>query len=60
MWLFRGCDSYQFSLQDLQSSFVVLRNYMEHGPQNIPWQDLQYLFGDIMYVGRSVGQLPTS
>ena len=41
---------YQFSLQDLQSSFVVLRNYMEHGPQNIPWQDLQYLFGDIMSV----------
>ena len=45
---------YQFSLQDLQSSFVVLRNYMEHGPQNIPWQDLQYLFGDIMYGGHII------
>jgi hypothetical protein len=48
---------YQFSLQDLQSSFIVLRNYMEHGPQSIPWQDLQYLFGEIMYGGHIINDL---
>jgi dynein heavy chain, axonemal len=43
--------NYPFSLGDLTCSFQVLKNYMESAPAKIPWVDLRYLFGEIMYGG---------
>ena len=45
---------YPFSIQDLMASGVVLRNYMESAPAKMPWQDLRYLVGEIMYGGHIV------
>ena len=45
---------YPFSIGDLVNSATVLRNYMESAPAKVPWQDLRYLFGDIMYGGHIV------
>lgn len=41
---------YPFSIGDLTISVYVLFNYLE-GNRNIPWDDLRYLFGEIMYGG---------
>ncbi|RQM21208.1 hypothetical protein B5M09_003796 [Aphanomyces astaci] len=46
--------SYPFSAGDLTSSATVLGNYMENAPARVPWQDLRYLFGEIMYGGHIV------
>ena len=45
---------YPFSIGDLISSATVLRNYMESAPAKVPWADLRYLFGEIMYGGHIV------
>merc|ERR1711871_205573 len=46
---------YPFSVGDLRDSAVVLSNYMENsGGGKIPWADLRYLFGEIMYGGHIV------
>jgi dynein heavy chain len=46
---------YPFSLGDLRDSAVCLSNYMENsGGGKIPWQDLKYIFGEIMYGGHVV------
>lgn len=46
---------YPFSLGDLRDSTVCLTNYMEsNGGGKIPWEDLKYLFGEIMYGGHIV------
>jgi len=45
---------YPFSLGDLICSFQVLKNYMESAPSKVPWNDLRYLFGEIMYGGHIV------
>jgi len=45
---------YPFSIGDLISSSAVLRNYMESAPARVPWADLRYLFGEIMYGGHIV------
>ena len=45
---------YPFSLGDLICSFQVLKNYMESAPSKVPWHDLRYLFGEIMYGGHIV------
>jgi len=45
---------YPFSLGDLRDSAVCLNNYMEHADSNIPWEDLRYIFGQIMYGGHIV------
>ena len=45
---------YPFSIGDLTSSAAVLRNYMENASSRIPWADLRYLFGEIMYGGHIV------
>jgi hypothetical protein len=37
-------------LGDLTISINVLYNYLENS-SNIPWEDLRYLFGEIMYGG---------
>jgi dynein heavy chain len=46
---------YPFGVGDLRDSSVVLNNYMEQsGGGKIPWQDLRYIFGEIMYGGHIV------
>ena len=46
---------YNFSIGDLKDSSVVLTNYMENsGGGKIPWADLRYIFGEIMYGGHIV------
>uniref|UniRef100_A0A8C5KUF0 Dynein axonemal heavy chain 11 n=1 Tax=Jaculus jaculus TaxID=51337 RepID=A0A8C5KUF0_JACJA len=42
--------SYPFSPGDLTICANVLHNYLEASP-NVPWEDLRYLFGEIMYGG---------
>jgi dynein heavy chain len=47
--------NYPFSLGDLRDSSVCLNNYMEsNGGGKIPWADLRYIFGEIMYGGHVV------
>ena len=50
--------NYPFSLGDLRDSSICLQNYMESsqaaGGGKIPWADLQYIFGQIMYGGHIV------
>ena len=41
---------YPFSAQDLLASATVLRNYMENAGSKVPWDDLRYIFGEIMYL----------
>ncbi|XP_033023836.1 dynein heavy chain 11, axonemal-like [Lacerta agilis] len=41
---------YPFSNGDLTISVSVLYNYLE-GNSQVPWEDLRYLFGEIMYGG---------
>lgn len=45
---------YPFSLGDLRDSSVCLTNYMENASSKIPWEDLRYIFGQIMYGGHIV------
>ena len=42
--------SYPFNIGDLTISVNVLYNYLEVNPK-VPWTDLRYLFGEIMYGG---------
>ena len=42
--------AYPFNTGDLVISSNVLYNYLEEKPQ-VPWEDLRYLFGEIMYGG---------
>ncbi|NXD84162.1 DYH17 protein, partial [Halcyon senegalensis] len=42
--------SYPFNNGDLTISVHVLYNYLEANP-TVPWDDLRYLFGEIMYGG---------
>ena len=41
---------YPFNTGDLLISYNVLYNYLEAN-NNVPWEDLKYLFGEIMYGG---------
>jgi len=47
---------YPFSMGDLRDSSIVLQNYMETNQASgkIPWDDLKYIFGEIMYGGHIV------
>lgn len=47
---------YPFSIGDLRDSAIVLQNYMDSNAASgkIPWDDLRYIFGDIMYGGHIV------
>ena len=48
---------YPFSVGDLRDSAIVLNNYMETNAARggkIPWDDLKYIFGQIMYGGHIV------
>ncbi|XP_054265094.1 dynein beta chain, ciliary-like [Macrosteles quadrilineatus] len=42
--------TYPFNVGDLTISVHVLYNYLENSSK-IPWEDLRYLFGEIMYGG---------
>jgi dynein heavy chain len=44
---------YPFSAGDLRDSSIVLNNYLEQNAASgkIPWDDLKYIFGEIMYGG---------
>ena len=42
--------SYPFNNGDLTISAMVLFNYLEANSK-VPWEDLRYLFGEIMYGG---------
>ncbi|UYV64229.1 DNAH9 [Cordylochernes scorpioides] len=45
-----GTRSYPFNFGDLTISVNVLYNYLEANTK-VPWEDLRYLFGEIMYGG---------
>jgi len=45
---------YPFALGDLRDSVVCLQNYMENSSGRVPWEDLRYIFGEIMYGGHVV------
>ncbi|OQS01624.1 dynein heavy chain [Achlya hypogyna] len=49
--------NYPFSAGDLVASATVLGNYMENAPTRVPWPDLRYLFGEIMYGGHIVNDV---
>ncbi|CAH0551274.1 unnamed protein product [Brassicogethes aeneus] len=42
--------NYPFNIGDLSISVNVLYNYLENN-NRVPWEDLRYLFGEIMYGG---------
>lgn len=42
---------YPFNTGDLMNSSDILSNYLESGGDKIPWKDLRYMFGEIMYGG---------
>jgi len=44
---------YPFSIGDLMCSATVLNNYLDAGQSadKVPWNDLRYIFGDILYGG---------
>lgn len=42
--------NYPFNVGDLTISVYVLYNYLENN-NKVPWEDLRYLFGEIMYGG---------
>mmetsp|Transcript_166710 Transcript_166710/g.405134 ORF Transcript_166710/g.405134 Transcript_166710/m.405134 type:complete len:2545 (+) Transcript_166710:2-7636(+) len=49
---------YPWGLGDLRSSVTCLNNYLESsGGSKIPWEDLRYIFGEIMYGGHIVNDL---
>uniref|UniRef100_A0A3B5KQQ0 Dynein, axonemal, heavy chain 11 n=1 Tax=Xiphophorus couchianus TaxID=32473 RepID=A0A3B5KQQ0_9TELE len=43
--------NYPFSTGDLTISAHILYNYLEGNSKQVPWEDLRYLFGEIMYGG---------
>lgn len=46
---------YPFSIGDLRDSITCLQNYLDNiGGSKVPWQDLKYIFGEIMYGGHIV------
>ena len=47
---------YPYNMGDLRDSSIVLQNYMEQNAASgkIPWDDLRYIFGEIMYGGHIV------
>ncbi|KAL9650835.1 hypothetical protein ABK040_001885 [Willaertia magna] len=48
--------NYPFNLGDLTTCIAVLNNYLEDRPK-VPWEDLRYVFGEIMYGGHITDDL---
>ncbi|CBZ52391.1 hypothetical protein NCLIV_021800 [Neospora caninum Liverpool] len=47
--------TYPFSIGDLRDSALVLFNYIEtQNAVKVPWDDLRYIFGEIMYGGHII------
>lgn len=47
--------SYPFNMGDLRDSYAVMNRYLENNSSGkIPWDDLIYIFGEIMYGGHIV------
>ncbi|KAF4642858.1 dynein heavy chain family protein [Toxoplasma gondii] len=47
--------TYPFSIGDLRDSSLVLFNYLEtQNAVKVPWDDLRYIFGEIMYGGHII------
>ncbi|PHJ17801.1 dynein heavy chain family protein, partial [Cystoisospora suis] len=47
--------NYPFSIGDLRDSSLVLFNYIEaQNAVKVPWDDLRYIFGEIMYGGHII------
>ncbi|PFH34573.1 dynein heavy chain family protein [Besnoitia besnoiti] len=47
--------TYPFSIGDLRDSALVLFNYIEaQNAVKVPWDDLKYIFGEIMYGGHII------
>ena len=44
------CRGYSFNMGDLVNCTEVLFNYLE-GNDNVPWEDLRYMFGEVFYGG---------
>eukprot|EP00741_Cyanophora_paradoxa_P005992 tig00000955_g5810.t1 len=44
---------YPFNIGDLTASAMVCNNYLESNAK-VPWEDLKYIFGEIMYGGHIV------
>ena len=45
---------YNFSIGDIRDSSLVCANYLDRSAASsgkVPWDDLRYIFGDIMYGG---------
>ncbi|MCQ2815633.1 MAG: AAA family ATPase [archaeon] len=49
--------NYPFSLDDLRNSDAIVGRYIEPGVSRIPWEDLKYIVGEIMYGGHIVDDL---
>jgi dynein heavy chain len=49
--------SYPFNTGDLLNSAEVLKNYVENSADKIPWADLRYMFGEILYGGHITDDL---
>jgi dynein heavy chain, axonemal len=45
---------YPFNIGDLRDSYFILEKNIENGMGRIPWDDLKYIFGEIMYGGHIV------
>ncbi len=43
--------TYPFNLQDLRDSAKIVEMYIEISQTNIPWEDMKYIIGEIMYGG---------
>jgi len=48
---------YPFNTGDLLNSSNILSNYLEASGDKIPWKDLRYMFGEIMYGGHITDDL---
>lgn len=48
---------YPFNIGDLMNSATILQNYIEGSSDKIPWADLRYMFGEIMYGGHITDDL---
>lgn len=49
--------NYPFSTGDLLNSGQVLQNYLENASEKVPWKDLRYIFGEILYGGHITDDL---
>jgi dynein heavy chain len=48
---------YHFGVGDLKASATVLGNYLDSGASKVPWEDLRYIIGEIIYGGHIVNDV---